>query len=108
MMKGVHHVGFTVSNLERTIDFYHNTLGLEFAVEPTDWFSGEELARGVNVPGVQLKIVSFKVGDSVVEFLEYAAPPSPNDRPLPNNGLGAGHIGFFVDDIAAKKKEVEE
>jgi alkylhydroperoxidase/carboxymuconolactone decarboxylase family protein YurZ/catechol 2,3-dioxygenase-like lactoylglutathione lyase family enzyme len=106
-MKGLHHVGFTVSNLERTIDFYHNILGLEFANEPTDWFSGEALDKGINVPGAQLKLVSFKVGESGIEFLEYAAPSSPNDRPLPNNGLGAGHIAFFVEDIAAKKKELE-
>jgi catechol 2,3-dioxygenase-like lactoylglutathione lyase family enzyme len=33
-MNGLHHVGFTGSNLERTIDFYHNVLGLEFANEP--------------------------------------------------------------------------
>ena len=107
-MKAVHHVGFTVSVLERTIDFYHNTLGLEFANEPTDWFSGPELAKGVNVPDVELRLVSFKVGHGAVEFLEYKSPPSPVDKPLPNNGLGAGHIGFFVDDIHAKKKELEE
>ena len=106
-MQSLHHVGFTVSDLERTIDFYHHTLGLEFANEPTDWFEGDELAKGVNVPGVKLRLVSFKVGDSAVEFLEYAAPPSPVERPLPNNALGAAHIGFFVDDIKAKKTELE-
>jgi catechol 2,3-dioxygenase-like lactoylglutathione lyase family enzyme len=35
-MKGFHHVGFTVSNLERTIDFYHNLLGLVAYTRPEE------------------------------------------------------------------------
>ena len=29
MITRMNHMSFTVSNLERSVDFYHNTLGLE-------------------------------------------------------------------------------
>jgi len=107
MYKGMHHTGITVSDLERSIAFYHGVLGLEFANEPTAVFSGPALEKGVGVPGGSLRQVSFWVGDSQMELLEYRTPPSPNKAVPPNNALGAAHAAFLVDDIYAKKKELE-
>ena len=42
-MKGLHHVGITVKDLDASIRFYHDVLGLEFSNEPSPWFEGEEL-----------------------------------------------------------------
>ena len=49
-MKGLHHVGITVADLDASIRFYHDVLGLEFANEPSPWFDGEELSRGSGCP----------------------------------------------------------
>ena len=35
------------------------------------------------------------------------SPPSETDRPLPSHNLGASHVAFVVDDIEAKKAELE-
>ena len=45
----IHHVGLVVKDLDRSIYFYHDLLGLKFANEPTPWFEGPELEKGVNV-----------------------------------------------------------
>src|SRR5579859_3824944 len=74
VITGVHHRGITVSNLERSIEFYHEVLGLEFATEPTDVFSGEDLSRGLGVPGASLRLAMLKAGDADVELLEYVTP----------------------------------
>ena len=50
-LKAVHHVGLVVRDLDRSIYFYHDLLGLPFANEPTPWFEGPALERGVGVPG---------------------------------------------------------
>ena len=34
-MKGLHHVGITVKDLDASIRFYHDVLGLEFSNEPS-------------------------------------------------------------------------
>jgi catechol 2,3-dioxygenase-like lactoylglutathione lyase family enzyme len=70
-MDGLHHVGLTVADLDASIRFYHDVLGLEFSNEPSPWFEGDELSRGVGVPGAALRQVSLLLGDSTLELLEY-------------------------------------
>jgi catechol 2,3-dioxygenase-like lactoylglutathione lyase family enzyme len=106
-MKALHHVGITVSDLERGIDFYHGVLGLEFVNEPSPVFDDPALGPAVGVPGAALRQVSLALGDSVLELLEYSRPPSPVEAPLPQNALGAQHVAFHVDDVKAKKAELE-
>jgi catechol 2,3-dioxygenase-like lactoylglutathione lyase family enzyme len=105
---GVHHTGLVVQDLDRSIRFYHDVLGLEFYNEPTPWFSGPELEKGVGVPGAELRQVTFWVGpNSTVELLEYRNPPQEATRPVPNNRLGAAHVCFRVEDVWATKAELE-
>jgi len=106
-MKALHHVGFTVKDLDASIRFYHDVLGLQFANEPSPWFEGEELSRGVGVPGAALRQVSLLAGDTTLELLEYRSPSSETAAPLASNNLGASHVAFLVEDIAAKKAELE-
>jgi catechol 2,3-dioxygenase-like lactoylglutathione lyase family enzyme len=107
VITGVHHTGITVSNLERSIEFYHDVLGLDFVTEPSPVFSGEELATGLGVPGASLRLVIFKAGNARVELLQYCTPDSPIDKPMPQNARGAQHVAFLVDDIEATVKELE-
>jgi len=106
-MKAVHHVGITVKDLDASIRFYHDVLGLEFANEPSPWFEGEELSRGVGVPQAALRQVSLLVGDTTLELLEYRSPASETERPLGSHSLGASHVAFFVADIETAKAELE-
>jgi catechol 2,3-dioxygenase-like lactoylglutathione lyase family enzyme len=106
-MKAIHHIGITVPDLDRAIEFYKGVLGLEFVNEPSPVFDNPELGPAVGVPGGALRQVSLGLGDAVVELLEYTQPPAPNERPLPQNGLGAQHLAFLVEDAEAKKAELE-
>jgi len=107
-MRAVHHTGIIVKNLDRSIYFYHDILGLEFSNEPSPWFEGEELAQAVGVPGAKLRQVSLLVGpNNTLELLEYANRPADNDDPIQQNYLGAMHVALHVDDIVAKKAELE-
>lgn len=106
-MKALHHVGFTVKDLDASIRFYHGVLGLEFSNEPSPWFDGEELGPAVGVPGAALRQVSLLLGDTTLELLEYKSPPSETTSPLQSNNIGASHVAFLVDDIEATKAELE-
>jgi catechol 2,3-dioxygenase-like lactoylglutathione lyase family enzyme len=106
-MRAQSHVGITVRDLDRSIYFYHDLLGLEICTEPSPWFEGPELGQGVGVPGATLRQVCLRLGDTMLELLEYKTPPSITERPLPSNCLGASHVAFQVDDIAATKAELE-
>jgi catechol 2,3-dioxygenase-like lactoylglutathione lyase family enzyme len=106
-MKALHHVGITVKDLDASIRFYHDVLGLQFSNEPSPWFDGPELGPAVGVPGAGLRQVSLILGDSTFELLEYKSPPSETKKPLLSNNIGASHVAFLVDDIEAKKAELE-
>jgi catechol 2,3-dioxygenase-like lactoylglutathione lyase family enzyme len=106
-MKSLHHVGITVRDLDASIRFYHDVLGLGFVNEPSPWFDGPDLGPAVGVPGAALRQVSLKLGETTLELLEYRSPPSQTDRPLFSNSIGASHIAFQVEDIHATKADLE-
>jgi len=106
-VKGLHHVGITVEDLEASIRFYHDVIGLEFSNEPSPWFDDPGLGPAVGVPGAALRQVSLILGDTTLELLEYRSPPSETEGPLLSNNVGASHVAFVVDDIHAKKAELE-
>ena len=107
-LRAIHHAGLVIRDLDRSIYFYHDILGLPFANEPTPWFSGPQLATGVGVPDAVLRQVSMWVGEhSTLELIEYQNRPASSTKPVPNNFMGAAHVCLLVDDIAAKKAELE-
>ena len=98
-MEALHHVGITVKDLDASIRFYHDVLGLPFSNEPSPWFDAPELGPAVGVPGAGLRQVSLLLGDTMLELLEYKSPPSDTTQPLQSNNIGASHVAFVVDDI---------
>ena len=107
-LKAIHHAGLVIRDLDRSIYFYHDILGLPFANEPTPWFSGPQLETGVGVPGAVLRQVSLWVGEhSTLELIEYQNRPASSTSPVPNNFMGAAHVCLLVDDIQAKKADLE-
>ena len=79
-MKALHHVGITVKDLDASIRFYHDVLGLQFSNEPSPLFEGEALGEAVGVPGGALRQVSLLLGDTTLELLEYKSPPSRSEE----------------------------
>ena len=107
-LQAIHHAGLVVTDLDRSIYFYHDVLGLPFANEPTPWFAGPELEQGVGrarcdvAPGVAVGRRGLDHGAHRVR-----QPPSQQYAPVANNHLGAAHVCFRVDDVRAKKAELE-
>lgn len=106
--QAVHHTGIIVKNLDRSIYFYHDLLGLPILTEPSPWFSGPELEKGVGVPGGFLRQCNLAVGEGhVLELLEYGNRPADNVDVQPQNRLGAMHVALKVEDIIATVAELE-
>jgi len=96
MIVGVHHHSIAVSNLDKSIRFYRDTLGMKLMF--TGESSGEELSKGVGVKGASLKLAVLEGGNSSIELIQYVTPKGkPYDR-LPCD-VGTMHIGFLVSDV---------
>src|SRR4051812_50031090 len=92
-MKGLHHVGITVKDLEASVRFYHDVLGLPFSNEPSPWFDGPELGPAVGVPGAGLRQGGLFLGGTTFELLEDKNPPSGTTPPPPANNNRAAPLG---------------
>jgi catechol 2,3-dioxygenase-like lactoylglutathione lyase family enzyme len=99
MLHGVHHIGFTVQDIERSIKFYRDYLGM---VVVAQWLSaGAHLATITGFQEVKLKIAWLKTTNEsqntleLVEYVSHAGQP----QELETNRPGNGHVCFLVEDI---------
>ncbi|MWV64312.1 VOC family protein [Halorubrum sp. JWXQ-INN 858] len=93
-----HHVGITVADLDRAVDFYAGTLGLDVVAEFS--VSGDAFADAVAVPGATGSFTHLDADGVRVELVEYdPAADARADAAL--NEPGAVHVGFAVDDLDA-------
>ena len=96
----LNHIGVTVSNLERSIEFY-TRLGIQ--QPPAEWvfpISGEWLSKLVCEEGAEIRVAFLPVeGDVVLELLEYQSPRGATANTKPNRDAGAMHIALNVDDV---------
>lgn len=95
-MKPTHieHIGIAVSNLEESIAYYENVLGLKcYAVE--------------EVKDQKVKTAFFQVGDTKIELLESTDSDGPIGKFVEKKGPGMHHIAFAVDNTDNALKDIE-
>lgn len=96
-MKPTHieHIGIAVNNLEESIKYHEEVLGLEcYGIE--------------EVEDQKVKTAFFKVGDTKIELLESTDPEGPIGKFVEKKGPGIHHIAYAVPDAAEKLKEAQE
>ena len=99
--RAIHHTGYTVSDLDRSLAFYRDLLGLE--VIATQEKRGGYLAAIVGYPDAHVRMAHLRVpGDGhVVELFQYLAPAGERPGRIEPRDAGASHLCFVVDDLPA-------
>jgi len=104
-MAELFHVGLTVKNLERSLAFYRDVVGMK---------EGERLEVKskafdtlTNNPGAQLKIAHLTAGPFMLQLIEYATAGGTT-LDLHHNNVGSPHMSFYVSDIEAKYREAQQ
>jgi methylmalonyl-CoA/ethylmalonyl-CoA epimerase len=95
-MKPTHieHIGIAVKNLDESIAYYQNVLGLEcYAIE--------------EVTDQKVKTAFFMVGQTKIELLESTAPDGPIGKFIEKKGEGIHHIAFAVHDLESALADAE-
>lgn len=94
------HTGITVSNLERSLEFWQNVLGFELSHRAHH--SGDLASEVTGVPGAEISLAVLKGYGHKIELLEYH---SPSDRKqhvvLRACDVGSVHVALTVDDLDA-------
>lgn len=91
-------VGFTVSNMDKALDFYTKVLPFEKVSDVES--SGRELEHLSGVFGARVRIIRLKLGNEVLELTEYF---TPQGRAIPvdsrSNDRWFQHIAIIVSDM---------
>ncbi|WP_372746056.1 methylmalonyl-CoA epimerase [Lutibacter sp.] len=91
----IEHIGIAVSNLEESIKYYEEVLGMKC-------YSIEE------VVDQKVKTAFFLVGTTKIELLESTSPDGPIGKFIEKKGQGIHHIAFAVDNATEALKLAEE
>lgn len=91
----IEHIGIAVKNMEESIRFYEDVLGLKC-------YNVEEVADQ------KVKTAFFMVGQTKIELLESTAPDGPIGKFIEKKGEGIHHIAFAVKDVAESLKHMAD
>ena len=99
MIKLFHHTAISVTNLDRSIQFYRDLLGmtLEWRI---DHRRSEGLEEVVGLKNVDVSYAMLSGWGGRIELFQYHSPkgePYPADKPVSDKGIT--HIAFQVEDI---------
>ncbi len=98
----IHHLGLTVSDIEQSIAFYRDLLGMEL-IRRRPRVTANYVSKQTGYDSVELSVASFRVSPGskqsleVVQYLNQAGPPSDQAT----NRLGNSHLCLLVDDLRA-------
>jgi catechol 2,3-dioxygenase-like lactoylglutathione lyase family enzyme len=92
------HTGLTVRDLDRSLAFYRDVLGMEVVFEQEK--RGGYLAEIVGYPNAHVRMahLQFPGGGHRVELFEYLQP-TPQGEPGEPRDVGITHVCLAVDDI---------
>ncbi len=97
MIRSAEHFSFTVSNLEDTLHFFCDLLGLK--ATPIIDVEDEGVQKIIGMPGASLRISNVEIPDKKsIELIEYVKPKG-KAVDLNTSNPGVAHIAFSVDNI---------
>ena len=97
MLKSFFHTGFVVKDIEASIKFYADVLGMRIAGRTER--EGEFVEQVLAFPGAHIKGGFVDMGEGhKLELIQYLSPASGENH-LQRNDLGASHLAFFVEDL---------
>jgi catechol 2,3-dioxygenase-like lactoylglutathione lyase family enzyme len=112
MISGVHHFSFSVTNIQRTIDFYTRVLGVKLQSQGRNKYETLGTALfgtrwGITQPHADLELAVMNIGGTRVEFIEYKDPKPQTYHKNPSIA-GSAHLALQVDNIIETRRKLEE
>lgn len=107
-VQSVASVGFTVSNMERSVAFYRDVL--TFKPVSDIEVDGPEYDQLYGIFGVRARIVRMQLGEQQIELTQFIAPPDLRPIPVPSysHDLWFQHVAIVVRDMDAAWAQLRE
>ena len=104
---GIHHTSFTVADLDRSVAFFRDRLGLEVVFVRE--IRAEYFGAIVGLPGCVVKAALLRLPNAEyhVELFQYLTPATvPSYQRLRPCDAGSHHLAFLVSDLAELCREL--
>ncbi|GAA0219493.1 VOC family protein [Saccharothrix mutabilis subsp. mutabilis] len=102
--RAVHHVAYTVPDLDQAVRFFVDVVGAElvYRLGPVEDPDGDWMTRKLGVdPKASTNIAMLRLGPVTnLELFEYTAPDQRRELPR-NSDWGGHHLAIHVDDVDA-------
>ena len=98
LMQKIRAIALTVTNCDRSLDFYTQALAFELVSDIT--VEGQDHSDLEGVTGVKIRIITLRLGDELIELMEYLniqGKPIPSDSQ--SNDLWFQHLAIVVSDM---------
>jgi catechol 2,3-dioxygenase-like lactoylglutathione lyase family enzyme len=94
-------IGFTVSDMDRSVAFYQEVLDFKKVSEVE--VDGPEYDQLWGLFGVRARVARLRLGEQTLELIQFLAPPDLKPLPVPSysNDLWFQHIAIVVRDMEA-------
>lgn len=105
----LHHVGLTVCDIEESIQFYRDTLGMTL-VGRRERVTADYISKQTGYDGVEMSVASFRPTPNssqsleIVQYLTQSGEPSDQSTNRPGNS----HLCFLVDNFMNCYVELKE
>jgi catechol 2,3-dioxygenase-like lactoylglutathione lyase family enzyme len=102
---GAHHTSFTVADLDRSLEFFRDNLGLEVLF--TREIRTEYFARVVGLPGCAVRAALLRIpgANHHLELFQYLNPTGQPHQARPCDP-GSAHLALLVDDLPALHEQL--
>ncbi|UQA56800.1 VOC family protein [Polyangium aurulentum] len=102
--RNVHHVAYTVPDLDQAVGFFVDVIGAEllYRIGPVEDREGDWMNRKLDVhPRASTRIAMLRLGPVTnLELFEYASPDQRQALPR-NSDWGGHHLAIHVEDVDA-------
>lgn len=90
-------IGLTVADVERSRDFYTQALSFEPVSDIT--IAGEDYSNLSGVCEAKIRITTLRLGDQLIELMQYLNAGKPIPRDSQSNDLWFQHLAIVVSDM---------
>lgn len=97
MITGLNHCGLVVKDLEKSVAFYRDVVGLTLADRRER--TGGPISQILGYENTHILIADMKFGQHTLELIQYVNPAGQQRPTEERNVFGASHIAFEVDNI---------
>ena len=104
----IDHFALTVSNIERSQEFYV-LFGFQPVLAEPELLDADWISEMTSFPNTQLRVQVLRMpeSDSLLELLEYVNPKGESFAAKPAFHVGSAHVCFVVDDIESECNRLE-